>query len=102
MARNSRLFGKRSSAVVKRQGPGNGSCRGSTRARQDTDTAFESYQAYGDIANQAATPDGFTQNFQNLNASVGMNTYMSLIAFCRYLKTTIYFFSRISEVTLKP
>ena len=48
------------------------------------DTAFESYQAYGDIANQAATPDGFTQSFQNLNASVGVNIYVGLIAFRGY------------------
>ena len=73
MARNSRLFGKRSSAAVKKQGPGNGDCfdypAGAALEPDRTQIQpFESYQAYGDIANQAATPDGFTQNFQNLNA----------------------------------
>jgi len=53
MAGNSRLFGKRSSAAVKRQGSGNGECLdypagAAQEPDQDTDTAFESYQAYSD------------------------------------------------------
>lgn len=89
MAGNSRLFGKRSSAAVKRQGPRNDDyfdypAGAAQEPDQDTRSAFESYQAYGDIANQAATPDGFTESFQNLNASVGVNIYVGPIAFRGY------------------
>ena len=80
MARNSRLFGKRSSAAVKRQGPGDGGCFDypageAPEPDRDTDTAFEFYRAYSDITNQAATPDGFTQGFQNLMGLITLGFY---------------------------
>ena len=74
---------------MKRQGPGDSDCfdypaGGAPEPDQDTDTAFEFYQAYSDITNQAATSDEFTQGFQSLNDSVEIDTYMGFIILGSY------------------
>lgn len=53
----------------------------------NTDVGFENYPAYPAIARTAPTPPGYTQAFQNLNASVQSPNYVGLVYLTSYNTT---------------